>query len=175
MYKEGDSLKDQIQVCRIISIACASLNLIYSGFVIYFLVQRSLFLIANKDYVTVFDYIYIAIAAIYLVVNMAGCIITLIACIKTFNKTQCWKLVFNGFLFFGIVVLGILILFIVGVIISLGKTEFKDYLKFLLFNLLLISGIGLVLSLGTFVPQFILYNTMENQMVMELPQVEPKI
>jgi hypothetical protein len=175
MYKESDNLKEKTQVCRIISIACGSLNLIYSGFVIYFLVKRVLFLLANKEYVTVFDYIYIAIAALYLVVNMAGSIVTVIVCIKTFTKNDCMKLVFNGFLFFGIVVLGIIILFIIGVIISLGNTEFKDYLKFLLFNLLLIAGIGLVLSLGTFVPQFLLYNTSEEEMVMELPQVELKI
>ena len=167
-----NNLEEQKTVYKIITIACGALNLIYSAAIIYVIITRIVFLGQNKAYITVFDYIYLAIAAFYALLNIVGTIFAIVTCFVKFQDTNTVRLIMNGFLFFGMVVMGIILLFVIGILISLGKTEFKDYLKFLLFNVIIAVGVGLVLSLGTFLPMFLFYN--DKSEFTELPTIEMK-
>ena len=132
-----DNLEDAKQVYKIIAIVCGALNLIYSAAVIYFVMTRIIFLGQNKPYITTFDYIYLGIAIFYVLFNIVGTLFAIVTVFVKFSDTNTVRLIINGFLFFGMVVLGIVLLFVIGILISLGKTEFKDYLKFLLFNVVI--------------------------------------
>ena len=160
-------------VLEIISLSCGALNLIHSVFAIYLLVMRIKFLLSNSDYVTIYDYIYIGVAAFYLLINLIGIIM---AVLKYFlipvstKSIAILKVVFNIIFIAGIAFYGITIIGLVLVVIYLPKSDYVGYIKFLLYQVIIFEGVGLLLFNGTFIPLFISYHTEEERTMQIIPQ-----
>ena len=167
-------VSDKNSVLEIVALSCGGLNLIYSGFVIYLIIKRVLFLLANKDFISVYDYLYIAIAATYLVINLIGVIMVVLKyfLIPVSDKSNSiLKVIFNIIFIIGIALLGITILGLIGVVISLPKSEYIDYIKFLLFQVIIFEAVGLVLFCGTFIPMFLTFNTSDEEEARAYPNL----
>ena len=140
-------------VLNIISLASGILNVIFSGFAIYILVLRVIFLLHNKEFITVYDYLYIGLAALYLLINLIGTIMVIVRYfIPVMQTNSIMIIIFKVIFFFGITFLGVTVLGLIGVVVSLPKSDYVDYIKFLLFEVIIGEAVGLLVFLGTFIP-----------------------